>query len=281
MTANSEQTKVIGIVGGLGPFAHIQFEVNLLESSARLVGANMDQEFPQWVLSSIPRTPKRQSRRLVGSESPVPALIESINRLGAVYNSSGEVISGADFAVIVCNSAHLYLSEIQPHVQLPILNVVELVSNYISKMHPGCRVGILATTATIESRLYHESLIRYGLTPFSPLDFNTGGEVRQNAVMKAVFGEENADLGFSGGVKNGNQISSRYLNELTDVAAQLVFEKDVDILIAACTELPILLPGPFLEGKPLIDPMALAADASVSLAYNLTSSKDYCWGAIK
>jgi len=56
------QERLIGIVGGLGPFAHIDFERKLLAAASEVIGARRDQDFPQWVLSSIPRTPDRRWR---------------------------------------------------------------------------------------------------------------------------------------------------------------------------------------------------------------------------
>ena len=45
----------IGIIGGLGPYAHIEFETLLLSAAeTALGGAALDQDYPSWVLSSMP-----------------------------------------------------------------------------------------------------------------------------------------------------------------------------------------------------------------------------------
>ena len=52
MDAEKNWPRTIGIVGGMGPHAHIAFERYLLEAVGAVAG---DQDYPPWIVSSLPR----------------------------------------------------------------------------------------------------------------------------------------------------------------------------------------------------------------------------------
>jgi len=110
----ADQHEIIGIVGGLGPYAHIDFENKLLESSRRLLDANTDGDYPEWILSSIPQTPDRTLALANKAPDPVPYLLRSLRR---VHDS------GAHFAVIPCNTAHHYIDQLRDEVPIPIISM--------------------------------------------------------------------------------------------------------------------------------------------------------------
>ncbi len=113
------QERLIGIVGGLGPFAHIDFERKLLDAARELIGARRDQDFPQWVLSSIPRTPDRTEAYFGEADDPTPVLLRSLERVQG---------AGADFAVIACNTAHLFLERVREQSPAPIVSLIEVTA---------------------------------------------------------------------------------------------------------------------------------------------------------
>ena len=94
------QKEIIGIAGGLGPFAHIDFEHKLLQSAQKLVGAVADQDFPEWIVSSIPQTPDRTLSIRGEAQDSAPWLIRSLTRLERGGPGGENDAPGADFAVI-------------------------------------------------------------------------------------------------------------------------------------------------------------------------------------
>jgi aspartate racemase len=70
--------RVIGIAGGMGPHAHIEFEQRLL---AAIKSPSSDQDYPEWVVSSVPQTPDRTLALLEEGPSPMPWLLRSFKRL--------------------------------------------------------------------------------------------------------------------------------------------------------------------------------------------------------
>ena len=253
------QERLIGIVGGLGPFAHIDFERKLLDAASELIGARRDQDFPQWVLSSIPQTPDRTEAFLGEAEDPTPAFLRSLERLRR---------AGADFAVVACNTAHLFLDRLRDESPLPILSLVEVTADEAARIAPGSSVGVLATSGTLRSRLYHDPLEARGLRPVSPFDLEGGETLQRLNVMEPIYGPWVDGRHQGGGIKtDGGSAKARAL--LEEAAGRLVEEGGADVLIAGCTEIPLALEGAEVAGRPLLDPARLLAKAAVRYAYGL------------
>ncbi|MCY3963901.1 MAG: amino acid racemase [Acidobacteria bacterium] len=253
------QERLIGIVGGLGPFAHVDFERKLLDAASELIGARRDQDFPQWVLSSIPQTPDRTEAFFGEAEDPTPSLSQSLERLRG---------AGADFAVVACNTAHLFLERLREESPLPIVSLIEVTADEAARIAPGGSVGLLATSGTLRSRLYHDPLEARGLRPVSPFDLEGGETLQRRNVMEPIYGPFVDGRHQGGGIKtDGGSGGARAL--LAEAAGRLVEEGGADVLIAGCTEIPLALEGTEVAGRPLLDPAALLATAAIEHAYDL------------
>ncbi|MYB17878.1 MAG: aspartate/glutamate racemase family protein [Holophagales bacterium] len=253
------QQRLIGIVGGLGPFAHIDLERKLLDTASELIGARRDQDFPQWVLSSIPQTPDRTEAYFGKTDDPTPSLGRSLERLRG---------AGADFAVVACNTAHLFLERLREESPVPILSLIEVTADEAARIAPSGSVGLLATSGTLRSRLYHDPLEARGLQPVSPFDLEDGERLQRRNVMEPIYGPWVDGRHRGGGIKtDGGSEAARAL--LEEAAARLVDEAEVDVLVAGCTEIPLALEGAEVAGMPLLDPAALLAKAAVRYAYGM------------
>ncbi len=253
------QERLIGIVGGLGPFAHIDFERKLLDAASELIGARRDQDFPQWVLSSIPQTPDRTEAFFGEADDPTPSLSQSLERLRG---------AGADFAVVACNTAHLFLERLREESPVPILSLIEVTADEAARVAPSGSVGLLATSGTLRSRLYHDPLEARGLQPVSPFDLEDGERLQRRNVMEPIYGPWVDGRHQGGGIKtDGGSPQARAL--LEDAAGRLVADGGADVLVAGCTEIPLALAGTEVAGIPLLDPAALLAKAAIRHAYNL------------
>ena len=253
------QQRLIGIVGGLGPFAHIDLERKLLDAASELIGARRDQDFPQWVLSSIPQTPDRTEAFLGEAEDPTPVLLRSLERVQG---------AGANFAVVACNTAHLFLERVREQNPVPIISLIEVTADEAARIAPGGSVGVLATSGTLRSRLYHDPLEARGLRPVSPFDLEDGEELQRRTVMEPIYGPWVDGRHQGGGIKtDGGSPQARAL--LEGAAGRLVADGGADVLVAGCTEIPLALGGAEVAGRPLLDPARLLADATVRYAYGL------------
>ncbi|HEX5720779.1 MAG TPA: amino acid racemase [Thermoanaerobaculia bacterium] len=251
--------RVIGIAGGMGPYAHLEFERRLL---AAIEHPSSDQDYPEWVVSSVPQTPDRTVALLEGGPSPMPWLLRSFERLA----------SCTDFAVLACITAHAFLDEIRAQVRLPILNMVEVtLAEAARRFGPGARIGILATTGALGGRVYHRAAERAapGLDLVSLLDLPDGASLQEALLMRPIYGALRTDRRQQGGIKCGGDrdmatgISHR--DTLASAVCRLAGAGAVCV-VAGCTEIPLALGREPVEGTPLLDPLDLAASTAVRIA---------------
>lgn len=247
-----QQVKLPGILGGLGPLAHIEFEQRLLHHSSRR-GAQCDQEHPNWVLLSAASTPDR-TRSLAGTGPDcLPHLIRSARLLETM---------GACFLVVTCNTAHGFYSTVQAQLGIPWLHMMDATAAYIAEGFPNVRrVGVLATDGTLRSHLYTTSLTQYGISPILP----PLGSPIQHRVMQSIY---SPDWGIKA---TGVWVSDIALIELI-VASRWLATQGAELIIAGCTEISIGLAK--LSQLPInwIDPLDVMANLTLDLAYGLVSA---------
>lgn len=229
--------KTIGILGGMGPEASA-YMFKLIIKHTR---AAQDQDHLPCILLSLPQIPPRTDAILGKGPSPAPLLIEGTHRLKA---------AGADFIIMPCITAHYFLPEVLPHSPLPFVNLIEETSDWITLNFPQFKtIGLVASSGTIISRLFHQSLKKVGRKVIHP------SQLEQTEVMEAIFGV--------GGIKAGTTTGKP--KETIIKIAHLLIEKGAEAIIAGCTEVPLVLsPGDI--PVPLIEPMKIGARKAIILA---------------
>jgi aspartate racemase len=251
--------RVIGIAGGMGPLAHVEFERRLL---AAIESPSSDQDYPEWVVSSVPHTPDRTVALLEGGPSPMPWLLRSFERLATC----------ADFAVLTCITAHAFLDEIRKQVRLPILDIVELtLMEAARRFGPGARTGILATTGALRGCVYRSAATRVApdLDLVSPLDLPDGEAVQEELVMRPIYGPLREGRRAPGGIKCGGDRDPESGVSHRDTLAAAVHrlaDAGAVCVITGCTEIPLALGREPVDGIPLLDPLDLAARTAVRIA---------------
>ncbi len=260
---SSHWKRVIGIMGGLGPHAHIELERLILAATEQMLGRPpQDQDYPAWILSSVPSTPERTAALLEGGLSPLPALEESARRLSGRF--------GADFIVIPCNTAHAFLDELRSRVSLPILDMVqETLVEALRRVGPSGCIGILGTTGTLQSGLYSKRLEKLGARAVTLLDLSGGEPLQEKLVMKPIFGPLEDGKRAGGGIKSGkcdDPIERERLAQPLRRAAKHLAEAGAELVLTACTEIPLAIGRTDADGIPLLDPMEVAARACVDIA---------------
>ena len=229
--------KTIGILGGMGPEATAYFFELIIKNTQ----AKKDQDHIPLIIYSNPRVPPRTDAILKRGPSPLSALLRGTKILRQ---------AGADFIVMPCLTAHFYYPQIKAREKIPFLSLVEETLRYAQKKYPDLRkAGLIASTGTLESRLFHKTFAKKGIDIICP------GRQEQKQVMEAIFGKE--------GIKAG-QTSGHPKRLILEVAQKLV-ARGAQAIIAGCTEVPLVLkeedlPVPFLE------PMKITALACIRKA---------------
>lgn len=261
--------RIIGILGGLGPHAHIELERCLLQAVGQPAH---EQDYPEWFVASLPATPDRTLALLGEGPSPVPALAAGLRRLEPLV----------DFAVVACHTAHAFLGEAQSQVGLPVLSLVEqVVSTLDSALHdssraPGTRhgtakVGLLATTGTLRARLYPKAAQSggYRLDFISLLDLPDGGRLQEELVMRPIYGRKTLEGRAGGGIKSGAstdpESKRQHAHVLREATARLV-AAGADCILPACTEISLALRSGSIDEVPIFDPLQILAAAALEVA---------------
>lgn len=228
--------KTLGIIGGMGPAATIDLYKKIVEQTP----AEKDQDHIHVIIDSYPQIEDRTSYILHGGKSPAPKLIESAKRLEA---------AGADALIMPCNTAHYFAKDIEKAVYIPLIHIVKCSAEAIKKKYPYVRkIGLIATTGTIKAGVYGDILKNYDLETI------TLNEELENNIMDCIYK----------GVKAGKtEEYSKLFQKCVDDIASL----GAELLIAGCTEIPLLMPY-VKTNLPVIDATYELASAAVKYALN-------------
>lgn len=229
-----KQDQTVGVIGGLGPKATLDFYAKLIEKT----NAASDQDHLQVIINSNPKVPNRQYSLAGTGPSCAPHLIDSANSLKR---------AGADFLVMVCNTAHAYEDEIRQATQLPFISIVESSVQACLDKNPNIqRVGLLAANGCLDANLYQKSFEKYGIECVTPNQFD------QAKLMKLIFR-----------IKANDQDLSIAL-EMEHLAQSLI-DQGAEIILGACTEVPLVLQEQYISA-PLISSTDALVDAVVNYA---------------
>ncbi len=226
--------KVVGILGGMGPEA----TADLFQKIVAATPARTDQEHLHIIIDNNAKIPSRQAAVLEGGEDPTPLLQATARNLER---------AGADFIVMPCNSAHLFFERVAEAVSIPILHIADEAVEEALRRYPGIdSIGVLAATATVRLRMYHDRVEKRGLRAISPT------EEDQEAVQQAIFRVKAGD--------KGPEVRAN----VRAVAERLV-ARGAQLLFTGCTELPLVLQDGDV-GVPVLDPTETLARAAVRYA---------------
>lgn len=233
----SDTVGVVGVLGGMGPLATIDFMRKMLEATP----AASDQDHVPVVVSSIPQVPDRSAAFRGEGVSPLQAMVASGRRL---------VAAGAGLVVVPCNTAHLWFDAVHDALALPMLHLVDAaMAEVLSQAGVDARVGLLATDATLASGLYLNRRPPEGRSVAWTLP--TAGEMLE-WVMPGIAAVKSGDM--AGGTR------------LLSSAAHALRRRGADAVVLGCTEIPLVLDAE-AAGLPVVD--ATAALARRAVAWSL------------
>lgn len=237
--------KTIGILGGMGPEATVQMYSFILKNTR----AEKDQDHIQVLIYSNPKIPPRTDAILGKGPDPTNDLINGIKLL---------LNGGSDFIIIPCITAHYFLPGIKKQIDFSYLSLIEESLKWVKKNIPSIRkAGILSSTGTLASRLFHNHFLSGGIEVIHP------EEKEQEQVMNAIFGDR--------GIKAGH--SSGYSRNTILTMAENLINRGAEAVIAGCTEIPLALTARDIS-VPLIEPMEITARAGIiNAGYNLSEQR--------
>ncbi len=225
--------KVVGVIGGMGPEATVDFMRRLVAATP----ARDDADHLHVLVDNNPKIPSRIAALIEGTgEDPTPVLCAMAKGLEA---------QGADFLVMPCNTAHYYLPAIARSVTIPALDMVQLSIQKLAAAGSR-RIGVLASPAVRLVGLYKARLEQAGLVAIFP---NLQDEETLLGIIKSVKAGRLDD--------QDRQDYARVARHLLDAGA--------DALLVACTEFSVIGP-PAGADRPVIDALDALVEGTITAA---------------
>lgn len=225
----TDNRKILGVIGGLGPIATAHF----MELVINMTDADTDQQHLPMIVYNMPFVPDRTAYILDNSKAdPLPIMLEFGRTLQA---------QGADCIAVPCVTAHYFMDKLEAQINVPLINGVRETAAHL-KENGIEKVGIMATDGTVRSGIFHRELEQQGIIPVAPT------ADAQADVMHLIFNN----------VKAGKPADmDRFF-----AAAEDLRKQGAQAIILGCTELS-LIKRDHQIGPDFIDAMEVLARQSV------------------
>src|SRR6266851_2698999 len=226
--------KTLGIIGGLGPESTIDYYGKII---ALYRGRTGDGSYPQFIINSINMKKGLDFIDANNLTGMADYLLEEIGKLAR---------AGADFGLISANTPHIVFDELASKAPIPLLSIIEATCA-AAKARKLKRLALLGTRFTMQGTFYSKVFTREGIELVAP------------------------------DAKDQEYIHDKYLNELVpgrflpETRAGLLAivdcmkaKSDIDGVILAGTELPLILRDADHKGIPLLDTTKIHCQAAVA-----------------
>ena len=226
--------KTLGIIGGLGPESTIDYYGKIIALYRQRTG---DGSYPQFIINSI--NLKKGLDFMDANNLPGMAdyLVEEIGKL---------ILAGATFGLISANTPHIVFDEVASRSSIPLISIVEATCTAV-KAKKLKRLALFGTHYTMQATFYPKVFSREGIELLLP------------------------------GPDDQTYIHDKYLNELVSgkflpatragllaIVDRLKRASDIDGVILAGTELPLILRDSEHNGIPLLDTTEIHCEAAVN-----------------
>lgn len=138
----------IGVLGGIGPEASAEFYLRLVKGLQNSGMIRNNTDYPQILINNIP------APELIGetiSEEQLSPYKTGLRQLDSF---------GVNVIVIVCNTIHLYLQQLQEGIRAPIMDIRQKVKERMLSDRVE-KVAVIGTPNTIRQGLYRFDGIDY------------------------------------------------------------------------------------------------------------------------
>jgi aspartate racemase len=231
--AQSKAMKTLGMIGGVGPESTIDYYKNII---ALYRERQRDGSYPQFVINSIDL---KKGIDFMNANNPAGMagfLLEEIAKLPR---------AGADFGLIAANTPHIVFDDIAPKSPIPLISIVEATCAY-AKARKMRRLALFGTRYTMQADFYPKVFAREGI------ELSVPESKDQDYIHEKYFSE----------LVPGNFLPETRAGLLT-IVDRLKANTDIDGVILAGTELPLLLRDESHNGVILIDTGKIHCHAAV------------------
>lgn len=229
--------KTIGILGGMGPNASAVFYQQLINHCQNNYLAIQDNEFPPIIIQSLTLDGFDESG-IVDFDLVKNQLICGVKKLEK---------SGADLIVMACNSVHYFYSDLQKSVNVPIINLIEIMTQKVESLEIE-KVGILSSESTAKLKMFEKEFAKKKI---KTIGVGPEDQIKLNHIIEAVMAGQH-------GLKE-KRILKSIITKQKKLGAQAI--------ILGCTELPLVVNDDDIKIK-VLSSLSVLTEFAVDAAYN-------------
>jgi aspartate racemase len=226
--------KTLGIIGGLGPESTIDYYQRII---ALYRERTRDGSYPEFIINSVNLSKGLDFMDADNLTGMADYLLEAIGKLAR---------AGADFGLISANTPHIVFNEVAPRSPIPLISIVEATCMAAKSRHLN-RLALFGTRYTMQADFYPKVLSREGIALVVPERDD------QDYLHEKYFSE---------------LVPGKFLPEtragLLAIIDHMKEKSDIDGVILAGTELPLILRGPEHNGIPFLDTTQTHCEAAVT-----------------
>lgn len=226
--------KTLGIIGGVGPESTIDYYQRIIALYRERTG---DGSYPQFIINSI--NLKRgldfmEANNLAGMAD---YLLDEIRKLAH---------AGATFGLISANTPHIVFDEVASSSPIPLISIVEATC-VAAKERNLKRLALLGTRYTMQANFYPKVFLREGMELLVP-DPEDQTYIHEKYLNELVAGKFLPETR-AGLLATVDRMKAKY---------------DIDGVILAGTELPLILRESEHNGIPFLDTTEIHCKAAVT-----------------
>jgi aspartate racemase len=226
--------KTLGIIGGLGPESTIDYYGRII---ALYRERTRDGSYPQFIINSIDMKKGLDFMEANNLTGMTDYLLEEIGKLAR---------AGATFGLISANTPHIVFDEVASGSPIPLISIVEATCA-ASKGRKLRRLALFGTRYTMQATFYPKVFSREGIELFVP------DPEDQTYIHDKYLNE---------------LVSGKFLPEtragLLAIVDRMKESSDIDGVILAGTELPLILRDSEHNGIPFLDTTEIHCEAAVT-----------------
>jgi aspartate racemase len=226
--------KSLGIVGGLGPESTIDYYERII---ALYRERTRDGSYPRFIIISVDLKKGLDFMEAGDLAGMADYLLDGIDKL---------VRAGADFGLISANTPHIVFDDVASKSPIPLISIVEATCA-AAKTRKLQRLALFGTRYTMQGKFYVNLFSREGIELLVP-EPNDQDYIHDKYMNELVPG--------------------KFLPEthagLLAIVDRMKAKSDIDGVILAGTELPLILRDPDYNGIPFLNTTKIHCEAAVT-----------------
>lgn len=232
--------KTIGILGGLGPEATVDYYREIIKGFDKINGDG-SLNYPEIVIFSVNMAKfigLLEEGKYTDAASYIASCVDNIRN------------AGADFAVISANTPHLLFNEIQAQVNIPLISIVDVCAKQARKIEVK-KCALLGTKFTMQNDFYHKVFNLHNIEIVVP------DEKQIEIINQRLFNE--LELGI---FKDATRL------EILEIVNKMKEQHEVDSVILGCTEFPLMFTEDNYLELPFLNTTKIHVDAIIKTCSN-------------